>query len=134
MPEDTEGLRRLGPQDYREWAGQDDTAGSQSAGRGQATARRDAGLRQNRRLTTWTAAGLIAGVAATVGYFAHHPAVTAGSGSAVTTSGATAVNGHKPVAGHTVVTSGGSGVTAGVSGGGAGGTTTGGGTATWHDN
>lgn len=134
MQEDTEGLRRLGPEDYQGWAGQGDTAHSQAVARGSAAARRDAGLRMTRRLTTWTAAALIAGVAASVGYFAQHPATTVGAGSVATTSGAAAVNGHKPAIGHPVVTSGGSGVTAGVTGGGTGGAGSAGGTLTWHDN
>lgn len=134
MPEDTEGLRRLGPQDYQGQGDQYEMAPGQAAVRGPAAARRDASLRQNRRMTAWAAAGLVAGVAASVGYFAHHPASPASSGSVVSTPGATAVNGHKPAAGHPVVTSGGSGVTAGVSGGGAAGTGTAGGTTTWHDN
>ena len=120
MREDSEGLRRLGPQDYPDDA------------RGEAAARRDTGLRQTRRLTAWTAAGLIAGVAASVGYFVHHPATSASSGSgAVVSSTGAAVHGQKPAAGHALVVSGGSGVTAGVAGGG-GGSTTGG--LTWHDN
>ncbi len=106
-----------------------------------AAIRREMGVRQTRRASTWVAATLIAGVAATTGYFAHAAATPAASaGSTVQgTGGVTgaAATGHKPsLSQNPVVTSGGSGVTAGTSGpGGTAGTagiprTAG----TWHDN
>ena len=97
------------------------------------------GVRRVRRAGNWTAAALIAGVAAATGYFAHHPA------PAVSTAGATTQaqpGGQVPVAGHAatvprqasgtapVVTSGGSGVAVGSAPGTAGGT----GTVFWRDN
>jgi hypothetical protein len=75
------------------------------------------GVRQARRAANWTAAALLAGVAAATGYFAHHPAApaqTAGTGGA---SATTVRGGHIAVT-HPVVTSGGSGVVAGTGPGG----------------
>ncbi len=79
---------------------------------------RDSGFRRSRRASTWTAAALIAGVAATTGYLAHSiPA--SGSGSA--TSGGTkkpattpaTVSPSTPAVNPPVVTSGGSGAAGG---------------------
>ena len=74
---------------------------------------RAGGVRRLRRASNWTAAALIAGVAATTGYFAHHPqpaapAVTAVTGTAPG-SGSTAGPG-KPHLSAPVATSTGSGV------------------------
>jgi hypothetical protein len=98
---------------------------------------RDDGVRRVRRMSNWTAAALIAAAAATSGYFAHATTAAApGASSSGTVShgqpGAS-VTGHKPILTHPVVTSGGSGVTAGSSGsGGAGGS--GAVVAGWRDN
>ena len=90
---------------------------------------RDSGVRAMRRTSTWTAAALIAAVAATTGYLAHAmPAASTGGttvGQTTTThSGAkhsgTVKSGAPRVSGP-VVTSGGSGVAAGRAGGGGGG-------------
>jgi hypothetical protein len=77
---------------------------------------RERGIRASRRTSTWTAAALIAAVAATTGYLAHSiPSTSAGT----TTSGygqpgkSTAVNHGAPTVSGPVVTSGGSGVAAG---------------------
>lgn len=76
---------------------------------------RDRGIRSSRRASTWTAAALIAAVAATTGYLAHSIPTSAGT----TTSGygqsgkSTAVNHGAPAVSGPVVTSGGSGVAAG---------------------
>ncbi len=65
-----------------------------------------------RRVSNWTAAALIAGVAAATGYFAHHqPPATPATRSVTTVPGATAASPHKPTLGAPVATSGGSGVT-----------------------
>jgi hypothetical protein len=74
---------------------------------------RAGGVRRLRRASNWTAAALIAGVAAATGYFAHHPqpaapAVTAVTGTAPG-SGSTAGPG-KPHLSAPVATSTGSGV------------------------
>jgi hypothetical protein len=92
---------------------------------------RDDGVRRVRRMSNWTAAALVAGVAVTSGYFAHAATVASQQASPAGTvstgqpgQAGTAVPGHKPSLTHPVVTSGGSGVTAGASGstgGGAGG-------------
>jgi hypothetical protein len=72
-------------------------------------ASRDRGLRQLRRLSNWTAAGLIALTGVTAGYFAHtaarvtRPATTAGVQSH-------APGAHQPCVTVPVATSGGSGV------------------------
>jgi hypothetical protein len=87
------------------------------------------GVRQARRAANWTAAALLAGVAAATGYFAHHPAATAqtvGTGSTGANSATTVRGGHVAVT-HPVVTSGGSGVTVGAGPGGTAGRT-------WSDN
>jgi hypothetical protein len=77
---------------------------------------RERGIRSSRRASTWTAAALIAAVAATTGYLAHSiPSTSVGT----TTSGygqpgkSTAVNHGAPAVSGPVVTSGGSGVAAG---------------------
>ena len=85
---------------------------------------RDSGVRASRRTSTWTAAALIAAVAASTGYLAHampaastggtavgHPATKHSGQSGAVKSGAPGVSGP-------VVTSGGSGVAAGRTGGG----------------
>ena len=102
--EDTPGYRRL-PRPDPPYP--DDTSFARRAGM-----TRDGGVRRVRRVSNWTAAALIAGVAATTGYFAHasqtaahrHQAVTAGT--ATTGTGA-----HKACPAAPVATSGGSGVT-----------------------
>jgi hypothetical protein len=72
---------------------------------------RASGVRRARRATNWTAAALIAGVAAATGYFAHHPpAATPATSSVTAVPGAVAGHG-KPVLNAPVATSGGSGVT-----------------------
>ena len=114
----------------------DDGNSYQSAGP-YAPAWRDSGVRRTRRASNWTAAALIAGVAATSGYFVHATAnspVGAASGTTGVTQQTVTGHGHKPSLTHSVVTSSGSGVTVGGSGaGGAGGS--GGGSATsWRDN
>jgi len=110
-----------------------------------AVANRAGGLRRVRRAGNWTAAALIAGVAAATGYFAHHtpPATsTATQASQVPASGRLPGPGHaaaampRPASGSApVVTSGGSGVAAGAATGTAG--TAGGARGriiTWRDN
>jgi len=111
----------------------------------QAVATRDGGLRRLRRVSNWTAAALIAGTAATTGYFAHLAAVVpvpAAAGTTAQTNGTTAVGTSlRPSVSNPVATSSGSGVTVGTSantvGGGtvSGTTVTGVGTVgTWRDN
>lgn len=84
---------------------------------------RDSGIRASRRTSTWTAAALIAAVAATTGYLAHSIPSTTTSGTTVghTTSkqsGQTGgVQSGTPGVSGPVVTSGGSGA-AGRAGGG----------------
>ncbi len=96
-----------------------DRGGPQSA----ATARmsRDDGVRRVRRMSNWTAAAMVAGVAVTTGYFAHAATVASQQASPPGTVSpgqpGTAVPGHKASVTHPVATSGGSGVTAGTSGG-----------------
>jgi hypothetical protein len=92
----------------------DDTGYQREAGpwRG-APSPRPAGVRQLRRASNWTAAALIAGVAAATGYFAHHtqpaaPTVTTVTGAAPGT-GSTAGPG-KPHLSGPVASSTGSGV------------------------
>lgn len=105
------------------------------------------GIRRVRRTSNWTAAALLAGVAATTGYFAHYtpPAVSTATQTTQTPSaGQSPVTGHAPAAvpGHAsraapVVTSGGSGVAVRPATAGAGTAgSTGGRTATitWRDN
>jgi hypothetical protein len=66
-----------------------------------------------RRASNWTAAALIAGVAAATGYFAHHPppAATPPTSSVTTVPGGTTTGPQKPTLNGPVATSGGSGVT-----------------------
>lgn len=80
--------------------------------RGAARARAG-GVRKMRRASNWTAAALIAGVAAATGYFAHHPApaATPATSSVTTVPGGTTTGPHKPALNSPVATSGGSGVT-----------------------
>jgi hypothetical protein len=78
----------------------------------QAGVTRDGGVRRMRRVSNWTAAALIAGVAATTGYFAHAsqpvaPATGATAGPATAGTGA-----HKACPAAPFSTSGGSGVAA----------------------
>jgi hypothetical protein len=102
-----------------------------------ALAWRDSGVRRTRRASNWTAAALIAGVAATSGYFVHAaapaPAGSAGGATSATTGAvhSTAGHGQKPSVTHSVVTSSGSGVTVGSSSSSG---TGGGSTTTWRDN
>ena len=80
---------------------------------------RAGGVRRVRRASNWTAAALIAGVAAATGYFAHHPpAATQASGTATSVPAGTAAGPGKPSLTAPVVTSGGSGVTIGTGPGG----------------
>jgi hypothetical protein len=79
--------------------------------RGAVSARAD-GIRRMRSASNWTAAALIAGVAAATGYFAHHPpAATPATSSVTTVPGGTAAGPHKPTLNGPVATSSGSGVT-----------------------
>jgi hypothetical protein len=109
-----------------------------SAGAARAIARRDSGVRQTRRISTWTAAALVASVAASAGYFAHAVATPATTMSGTSVSGtagtgaAGTATGQKASLTHPVVTSGGSGVVASAAGGGAGGGS--GGAVHWQDN
>jgi hypothetical protein len=81
-------------------------------GAGDRRGARTAGVRRVRQASNWTAALLIAGVAAATGYFAHHAPPAAPATSAVTTvPGGTAAGVHKPSLSAPVVTSSGSGVT-----------------------
>ena len=73
---------------------------------------RASGVRRVRRASNWTAAALIAGVAAATGYFAHHqPAAAPATSSVSGVPGSTAAGVHKPTLNAPVATSGGSGVT-----------------------
>ncbi len=74
---------------------------------------RTSGVRRVRQASNWTAALLIAGVAATTGYFAHHaPPATPATGTVTSVPGGTAATGaHKPSLSSPVATSSGSGVT-----------------------
>ena len=77
---------------------------------------RDSGVRNMRRASTWTAAALIATVAATTGYLAHAIPVTTGSSTSTGTGHpgkSTSVAPGSPAVSGPVVTSGGSGVAAG---------------------
>ena len=98
--------------------------------RGRPEYARDRGVRSSRRTSTWTAAALIAAVAATTGYLAHSmPSTSTGSGSTGGGYTTSKQSGHSGAAKHVapgvngpVVTSGGSGVAgAGRSGNGSGG-------------
>jgi hypothetical protein len=105
------------------WYGEDDGPPRSSAG----TQFRETGVRSTRRATTWTAAALIATVAATTGYLAHAIPVSGTAGSSTSAGTGQAGAGHTgksgavtsgaPAVGGPVVTSGGSGVTAGSGGG-----------------
>lgn len=92
---------------------------------------RDAGVRRVRTMSNWTAAALVASVAVTSGYFAHAATVGTQAPAYSGTSGqgqpGTVATGHKPSLTHPVMTSGGSGVTAGTGAGGSGGSG-------WRDN
>ena len=84
---------------------------------------RDSGVRPSRRASTWTAAALIAGVAATTGYLAHAIPATGGTSGTTTGNGTTRPAGKTtvvkpgtPAVTAPVATSGGSG--AGGAGGG----------------
>ena len=87
---------------------------------------RESGIRTSRRASSWTAAALIAAVAATTGYLAHSiPAATTGGSTTSTGTNApagksTAVKHGAPAVSGPVVTSGGSGVAAGAAAGGGG--------------
>lgn len=76
---------------------------------------RDGGIRRSRRASSWTAAALIAGVAATTGYLAHSIPATGtsggtGNGTTHKAPGKTVVRAPSaPVVQAPVVTSGGSG-------------------------
>ncbi len=73
--------------------------------------------RSARRASTWTAAALIAGVAATSGYFVHVAATPAASPTGTTRvipqPGSGTAHSQQPSVSHPVVTSGGSGVRGG---------------------
>src|SRR5271169_4791774 len=101
---DATGRRRLDPPADDDWA-----AGS---ARRRAVERRDTGVRKSRRISNWTAAALVAGVAASAGYFAHtamSPAgTTSGTSATGTVTGTGIATGQKPSVTHAVVTSGGS--------------------------
>lgn len=109
---------------------------------GPAPAGRADGVRRVRRASNWTAAALIAGVAAATGYFAHHtpPAVsTAGTTTQAPTAGQGTVAGHRTAAvprqaSAPVVTSGGSGVAIGSAPGTGTAGSAAGQTITWRDN
>ena len=93
--------------------GYDDDSGYQRDAGPSRGAPRASGVRRLRRASNWTAAALIAGMAAATGYFAHHtqpaaPAVTSVTGSAPG-AGTTAGPG-KPTLSSPVTTSTGSGV------------------------
>jgi hypothetical protein len=81
---------------------------------------RASGVRRARWATNWTAAALIAGVAAATGYFVHHPPPAAPATSTMTTvpGGTAAAGAHKPSLSAPVATSSGSGVTVGTGPGG----------------
>ena len=86
--QDRPGWVRLPPADEDAWAGRS------------AAASRAEGVRRVRRASNWTAAALIAGVAAASGYFAHQtPPATSAAGSVTQTPPA----GQAPVAGHAAV-------------------------------
>ena len=81
---------------------------------------RASGVRRVRQASNWTAALLIAGVAVTTGYFAHHaPPATPATSAVTSVPGGTAATGaHKPSLSAPVATSSGSGVTVGTGPGG----------------
>jgi hypothetical protein len=101
------------------WYGEDHGPPPRSSSMGY---QRERGIRSSRRASTWTAAALIATVAATTGYLAHAVPVTGASGTS--TSAGTGQSGKSTTVTHggpnvsgPVVTSGGSGVAAGSAGG-----------------
>jgi len=107
--QDTPGYHRLPRPDA---AYPDDTSAPRWAG-----TTRDGGVRRVRRVSNWTAAALIAGVAATTGYFAHASQAAvpaAGSPSGTAGPATTGTGAHKACPAAPVATSGGSGVTAAV--------------------
>lgn len=117
----------------------DDTWRAYDSGARYGSARREAGVRTTRRASNWTAAALIAGVAATSGYFVHAAATTPSGSAGGTTQliqqpGVATAHGQHPNLSHAVVTSGGSGVVAGSGAGGAAGGTGGSGATGWVDN
>ncbi len=128
---DETGRRRLDPPAENDWA-------ASSARRRRAVERRDTGVRQTRRISSWTAAALVAGVAASAGYFAHTAmtpvGTTSGTSATSTVSGTGTATGQKPSVTHPVVTSGGSGVAVGTSGAAAGGSPGSGSAVHWRDN
>jgi hypothetical protein len=86
---------------------EEDRPGQRSTARARA-----GGVRRARRASNWTAAALIAGVAAATGYFAHHqPPATSATSSVSAVPGGTAAGPGKPSLNAPVATSGGSGVT-----------------------
>lgn len=99
------------------------------AARSRAVARRDDGRQHVRRTSAWTAAALVAGMAAGAGYFAHATTATPGSATQLT-PGTAHGSAQRPSLSHPVATSGGSGVTAGSN---AGSSRTGG-AVSWRDN
>jgi hypothetical protein len=100
-------------QDYEERPGWVRLPGYEDARHpGGAARARAVGVRGVRRVSNWTAAVLIAGVAAATGYFAHHqPPATVAANSVTSVPGGTAVGPQKPTLNAPVATSGGSGVT-----------------------
>ena len=118
----TERMRRLPGEDERAASGPGydwntygyGPARGDYAGRGSV---RERGVRTSRRASTWTAAALIAAVAATTGYLAHSIPAPSTIGTTSTGYGqpgkSTAVNHGAPAVSGPVVTSGGSGVAAG---------------------
>jgi len=124
--------------DRQRLPGADEDAWTQAQPAGRSGAPyKEAGVRRTRLASNWTAAALIVSVAAASGYFAHAAATPAASyGSGSTTPGTASVpgavtgNGHKPSVGHSVVTSGGSGVVVGPSGSRTGSSSV----VTWRDN
>jgi len=114
---------------------------------GAAASSRSDGVRRVRRAGNWTAAALIAGVAAASGYFAHHqapaasvatqaPQAPAGGQVAASGHGVTAAHPHPSSGSAPVATSGGSGVAVGSAAGPAGTGSAAGGAASlvWRDN
>ena len=92
--------------------GYDDDTGYQRDAGPPRGAPRAGGVRRLRRASNWTAAALIAGVAAATGYFAHHtqPAAPAVSTVSGTAPGASTAAPGKPTLSNPVTTSTGSGV------------------------
>jgi hypothetical protein len=95
----------------------DDDRTERGAARERDVRRRDAGVRRTRQISSWTAAALVAGVAAGSGYFAHAAAMPTVSTNGSTGQGVVGRTGQKPSLTHPVITSGGSGVTVGTAGG-----------------